>query len=681
MADTGTSLALVPEQPDPDALTVEDLEAIVGSEVQDAVEFIEEWLGHKRAQSTEYYRGDLFGNEEEGRSKYVSREVRDAVQSILPSLMRVFFSSERAVEFIPKNQEDVPAAEQATDYINWIILQDNPGFHTFYTVFKDALYNKAGIVKYWMDESVEVTFHEFTGLSDAAVAQLMQEPGVEIQEVRTQEAGPASSPELSPPRFHDLRVKRVRRSPRVRIAALPPEEFLIDRHAKSIEEARYVGHRTLKSVADLVAMGYDRDQLEELVSHSGTFDDAHEVYTRYQDLGGYWQGDNALNEAERPVLYCEHYIRVDWDGDGYDELRKICTLGEGFEIVANDPIPERPFVDFCVDPEPHRFWGEDIADQVKDLQEIKSAIIRNILDSLAQSIYPRTAVVEGRVNIEDVLNTEVGAIMRMDAPGMVQPFAMPFVGQQALPVLEMLDMQKKERVGTHNMALDADALQSTTKAAVDAQVQSARDRLELITRLIAEHGMKRLFAGLLRLVVANQDQSRMLRLRGRWAEVDPSTWNASMDVAVNVGLGNGLTEDRIHALSSTLEAQREVLMQMGPENPLVGFGRLRNTLAKLLELSGYKDVDQFWQPLELDYVPPPPPPPPPTPEEVIAQVEMQKIQADMMNDRAKLELERDKLIAEIHLKAAELGIELDIAKLKRDMEANRLQAQQGRSES
>lgn len=656
-----------------------DLEALLKAEIDDAVDYIEQTVGPERAESTRYYRGEPFGNETEGRSQVVSRDVRDSVQRILASLMDVFFGSERAVEFVPEGPEDVAVAEQQTDYVNYVLTQDNPGFSVFYSVFKDALDNKAGVVKWWLDESTEVTYHDLSGLDDAALGMVLGEPGVElisasstIDEAVAPVALQNGVPLEAVPQIHDVRVRRTRREPRIRIMAVPPEEFLIDRHAKDIDTARYVGHRCYKRFSDLVAMGYDPEVLEEHVAESERFGEAPETRARYGAQGGYFPTDHK-NPAERPILYVESYVRIDMDGDDIAELRKVCTLGDRYKVVANDPVAERPFAAFCPDPEPHTFFGSDIADQTKDIQLVRSNIRRSVLDSLSQSLYPRTAVVEGQVNIEDVLNTEVGAIIRQRAPGMVQPFVIPFVGNEALPMDEMLKAERDARIGEHNMALEADALQSTTKSAVNAQVEAATKRLKLIARIFAETGMKRVFQGLLRLAVAHQDKPRVVRLRNEWATVDPAVWNANKDVTVNVGLGHGLAEDRMNTLREALAFQWQVIGTMGPSNPLVGLGHLSTTFGKLAELAGWKDTSMFANRLPPDYQPPPPPPPPPTPEQIIAQVEMAKTQAKTQEEAAKLQFEREKMWVEVGVEIAKLEAQhnkaVDIEKIRRQVPA------------
>ena len=670
------------------AITSDELQAIVRSEIESAVDFIENDIGPERSESIKYYRGDPLGNEEEGRSQIVTRDLRDAVRQVLPQLVEVFLGSERANEFVPKNAEDRAQAEQATDYILHIITNDNPGVQEFYAWIKDSLYQKVGIIKWWKDDAKKVTYHSFSGLNDVALGLILDEPGVELVDLRStpdaQLAGMAIAQGMMPPMVHDGRVRRVTKETRFRIAAVPGEEFLIDRNARSIDSATYVGHRSLQSYTDLVAMGIPPDVVERHISQSATLTTNEVLTERFSNFGGYRPFDTQ-NKGEQKALYTESYIRIDVDGDNISELRKICTLGEDHEIVNGDgfgePVEDRPFASICPDPESHMFFGNDLADQTKDIQRIRTNVMRAVLDSLALSIHPRTGVVEGQANIEDVLNTEMGAVIRMNAPGMVQPFLVPFVGKEAIPVLALLQEERDSRLGIHNMALDADALQSTTSAAVSAQERAATQNVKMIARLYAETGVKRLMKGLLAMVVAHQDHARMVRLRNTWVEVDPRSWNADMDVTVNVGLGYGMVGDRIAALMSVKQTQEQILMQMGPSNPLCDLAQYRTTLAKLLELGGYKDASQFFNPLPPNFQLPPPPPPPPSPELILAKIEQEKTQAKLATDAANPELDRDKFYADVLLRTKEIetkyNTQIDLAQIKAAIEQNRIVRQAG----
>jgi len=652
-----------------------ELQAIITQDLVDAVSYVDSDLSPTRAKGTEYYRGDLFGNEVEGNSKVVAMEVRDTVSAMLPSLMRVFFNSENVVEFAPRGPEDVKMAQQATDYANYVFQNDNNGFLTSYAIFKDALVRKCGIAKFWWEDEEKVRIEEYTGLDDQTLEMLMQEPGAEVKivvsypdpsidEMQISTVDPLTGqPVMEPPAMvHDVQIKRITKDGRIRIMAVPPEELLLDRRARSFDDATIIAHRQMATMADLLAMGYDQDEIEENLSTTDL--DSNDEYLARQPLSTTFGTNDAANPMMRRVLYIEAYSRVDYDGDGIAELRKVCCMGGGYKVVRNLPASYIPFADFPCDPEPHTSPLEamSIFDITRDLQEIKSEILRNTLDSLAQSIHPRTAVVEGQVNIDDVLNNETGAIIRMRAPGMVQPLTTPFVGQAAFPMMEYMDQIKEDRTGMSKaaMGLNADALQSSTKAAVNATINASQGRIELTARILAE-GMKKLFKGILFLATTHQDKARMVRMRNEWVQIDPRFWDTSMDANINIALGNGDTNEKLQALMMIMAKQEQILQQLGPTNPLVTPQQFSNTLRKIVELSGFKDSTSFFQDIPADYVPPTPQPKP-TPEEVLAQVQAESIKADIQKKAAELELKRQQMIMDDDLTRDKMAQDLYLKK-------------------
>ena len=661
-----------------------ELQGIVAGELEDAVSYIDADVSPIRAKGTEYYRGDPFGNEEDGRSQVVAMEVRDTVSAMLPSLMRVFFSTENVVEYVPRGPEDVAGAQQATDYANYIFSNDNNGFMTTYALFKDSLVRKCGIAKYWWDESEEVKIEDYSGLDDQTVQMLMNEqaevkivvsypdPSVPMDMMQPQIDPMTGQPMPMPqPMLHDVQIKRTVKDGRIKIMAVPPEELIIDRRARSFDDAGIIAHRQMATVDDLLQMGYELEEIEENISSTDL--DSNDEYLARQPLSTTMGSGDSLNPGQRRVLYVESYIRVDFDGDGIPELRKVCCMGSGYTVVRNLPASYIPFVDFPCDPEPHTSPLEamSIFDLTHDIQEIKSEVLRNTLDSLAQSIHPRTAVVEGQVNIDDVLNNETGAIIRMRAPGMVQPFTTPFVGQAAFPMLDYMDQMREDRTGMSKaaMGLDADALQSSTKAAVAATIGASQGRIELQARILAE-GMKKLFKGILYLMTTHQDKPRMVRLRNEWVEIDPRVWNSSMDVTVNIGLGNGDTNERIQALTMIAGKQEQIMQQFGLSNPVVTPAMYIRSIQKIIELSGFKDASSYIQTLPADFQMPQSDAPKPTPEEVLAQVQAQSIQADIQKKAAELELKREQMIRDDDYRRDQLAQDLMLKKYELELKYN-----------
>ena len=670
-----------------------NLESVLRSEMDDAKDFISQ-VGEERAESTEYYLGNEPEETSTLQSRFVSTDVRDTILFMLPSIMRTFFGTKKIVEFVPYGPEDIPVAEQQTNYINYVVQEKNPGFKILYDVFKDALVRKAGYVKAFWDDSISSSTHEYTNIDPAQYQALIMDENVEIVSESVEMStmtmiDPMTNEEITQesPASYDLTIRRIKQKNQVCIEAIPPEEVLIARHARSLEESSYVAHRMVKTVSDLVAMGYDK---EEISQHAGYGSSAVDVEAFEEQIARNPFDDivypDRADTGSKDVLYIEHYLFYDLDEDGIDERVRVCTVGEGLHIMDMQPFDELPIISFCPDPEPHTAIGSCPADYLKPIQAAKSQIMRDTLDSLGHAIFPRMGIVEGQVNIDDVLNTDIGQPIRMRAPGMVQPFTIPFAGKEAFPILSYLDESKENRTGVSKASagLNAEALQSSTSAAVTATMSGAQGRIELICRHFAEGGMKDLFKLVNNLIIKHQDAEDVFRLDNEFIPVDPRYWDADKDMVVNVGLSKTNDEEKMTMLSQLAGKQEQILQTLGPNNPLVTLQQYANTLTRTIEMAGFKDASNFVTP----QVPPMPPQQPqgPSAEEMLAQAEMQKAQVsaqksiiDAETDRMKIIMDDDRTRdieeAQIRLKSAELqakyGTQVNIAEINAIMERDR----------
>ena len=674
---------------------MEHLAGVIKSEMDDAKDFIHQ-VGAERAESTEYYLGNEPAGNSSMQSEYVSTDVRDSVLFMLPSIMRTFFGTKKIVEFVPQGPEDIAIAEQQTNYVNYIIQEKNPGFQVLYSAFKDALVRKTGFVKVFWDDSISATTHEFTGLDPQSYQALTLDPNVEIvKETVTMETitqiDPMTGEQFTQeiPATYDLTIRSIKSKDQVCIESVPPEEVLISRNARDLETASYVAHRMIKSVSDLVAMGYDEEEIEQHATQTSSAIDPES----YEEVVARNPFDNMVypdrnDSGAKDVLYVEHYLFYDFDDDGIDERIRVCTVGDGVHVLNVEQWDDLPIAMFCPDPEPHTAIGSCPADYLKPIQAAKSQIMRDTLDSLGHSIFPRMAVVEGQVNIDDVLNTDIGQPIRVRAPGMVQPFTVPFAGKEAFPVLGYLDDAKENRTGVSKASagLNADALQSSTSAAVSATMSGAQGRIELICRHFAEGGLKQIFRVTNNLIIKHQNAQDVFRLEGKFIPVDPRYWNNDKDMIVNVAISKSSDEEK-YAILSQLAGKQELIMQtMGPNNPLVSLQQYSNTLTRMIEIAGFKDAQSF---INTEVQPTPPPSPEsqkPDPAEILAQAEAMKAQnlgqkaiIDAETDRMKIimedDRERDIKEAEIRLKAAELaakyGSQINIAEINAIMERDR----------
>jgi len=529
--------------------------------------------------------GEILGpTEGPSKSSFVSTDVRDAILMMLPSLIRIFAASENVISLVPRSPDDEDMAEQATNYVNYVFWNDNAGFLTLYGAFKDALTLKTGFAKWWTDNTKAIKRKTFENIT-------MEQLQMLLGEDQTAKIVPGSMKQNDSGGI-DVVVEGVENKPITRVEGVPPEEMRLDRYARTFAKSRIVGHERIVSIDELTAMGYSRDLCADYLQTQDVHNFTMEAMIRNPGRG-------MSTRVGDGVLYGEWYIRVDSDGDGVAELRYICTMGEDHEIVADQPANRIKFALFSVDPISHTLVGDSIADLTTDIQKIKTNMTRGVLDSLAESINPKTVVNELVTNLDDALNDDTGAVIRTrgDPSAAVQFAVTPFVGQQALPVLEYLDAVQQRRTGLSDAArgLDPKALQSSTMIGVEAVINGQQERTELVARVLAETGYRDLFHGLFNEIVECENQSRTLRVNGKWQTYHTSMFDADMSVEVNPTLGKGSDTVRMMTLQQIKQDQQMVFQQFGPTNPVVGIPEMLNTITDMLAIANIKNPSRYFK--------------------------------------------------------------------------------------
>lgn len=510
------------------------------------------------------------------------------------------------MEFEPETAKDVPLAKQATEYVNFIWNRDNPGFLTMYSWFTDALLSKNGVVKIWWDATPIQKRESYRGLDDRTFAKLVNDDDIEVSEhtERSEEIqlpempSPDGSQMITPPQVkiavHDVVVTRENPGGRVCVLTVPPEEFLISREARSICEARFCGHRRRRTLSDLIEDGYPRDIVERLTGDEAFPMNNMEELARNTVENEPFSDGTAFNNATRLVWVTEGYIKIDVDGDGVAELRQVTVAGSGFELLKNEAWDApRPFANLTPIILPHRFHGMAVADQIRDLQLIKSVIMRQYLDNLYLANNQREEVLESAIiDPQEVLTSTPGAKIRVKQMGSIAPIAVPNIGKQALEGLNYIDQVKENRTGVsqRTQGLGANALHETA-AGERMLMSAAMGKIELIARVFAETGVKDAFKLILKLVNMYQDKPRMIRLNDDFVEMDPSTWNADMDVRISVGMGTGDKDQQLqHALllgQMQNAAGQSGLLHITPENAMA-------TAEMAINAMGLKGVERFF---------------------------------------------------------------------------------------
>ena len=676
-----------------------ELRFIINNEINNALGFLGGELSNQRKKSIEYYLGEKLGTEIDGRSQVVSTDVADTIETILPSLMRIFTSSDQTVRCEPVSQEDIPLAEQATNYINYIFNKDNNGFQILYNWFKDALLEKNGIVKIYWCEDQSVNQETYKNLNDQEYQALVSDNDVEIVEheefedenaleqiEQLKEVAKSQGEEfnIETPKLHNVRIKKVYDKGYVKIENVPPEEFLIERTAKSIDDANFVAHRTVKTRSELIEMGYDPEIVAQLPATQIVLYN-NERLTRFKDVDEY-PYDQTPDESTESVELYECYVKVDYDGDGVAELRKVTVAGDAaYEMLDNEPVDHIPFCSLTPIPMPHRFYGRSVSELVQDVQLIKSTVLRQLLDNMYLTNNNRVAIMDGMVNLDDLLTSRPGGVVRTKQPPsqVMMPLQSQTISQQAFPLLEYLDTVRETRTGItrYTQGLDADALNKTATG-VNTLMNQTQMRMELIARIFAETGVKDLFKKIFELTCKYQDKERIIQLNNRFVPVKPTEWKDRYNITIHVGLGSGSKEQQLVILNSILERQLQAFqLQGGREYPMVALKNIYNTLTKMIENAGLKNVDNYFvNPDVGQQMVQPPAPPQPTP---IEKIEFTRIDAENKRKQAELELknrelqfESNKMLLDFETRLKELELkynaQIDSAGIKAEADLNKV---------
>jgi hypothetical protein len=584
----------------------DDVEAIARDAVTNAVDFVESNIASDRIKAQRYYDGETDIGHEEGRSKVVATKVRDTIRAIKPSLMRVFLATDKPVEYVPTNPQDAPAAEQATSYVSKL-FNEVGGYRIINDAFHDALLKRSGIVKAYWDTYEESETYEYSNLTDAEYSVIVNDDEVTvIEHEMTESMEVEMSPEMGmgmpeyQPAMHYLKISRKCVYGKLCVESIPPEEFFVDENAKSIDDAYVCVHRTEMRVGELVAMGYDFDEVVELtgLQYSDSFSETEDFYRRGYDQDH--DDENVLDPSMRLVAVSEAYMKIDVEGTGIPQMHKILLGGNDYQLLDYEPWGEVPFAHFEIDPEPHAFFGSSIADLIINDQDAYTSMLRGVLDNVALTNNPQRQIIDGMVNVDDLLNNEIGSIIRVAQDGAVRDLSVPFVAGQTLGALQYFDQEIESKTGVTKAStgLSPDALQATTATAVAATVQAQAGQIEVMARNLAEGGMRRLFKLILKLVVENSDDQKMQYFSGMdYTPIDPRMWNTGMDVSVNVGLGTGQEDQKLATLNQTLQLQMQIMQGYGLQNGVVTLTNIRNTLGDMLAVGGVKNADRYFQPM------------------------------------------------------------------------------------
>ena len=670
----------------------ESLLSFLQAEEADAGDFVWGKLADERETAMREYMRMPYGDEEEGRSSFVTSEVLDTIEWVRPALLKIFVGGDQAVTFEPTGPEDVAGAEQASDACNYVFFKQNNGFLIAYTAITDALMLKNCAVMWrWKEQEIVETVR-LKGVTDMQVAMKLQE----LQDSKP-EVVEASDPVVSvdqmgePVSYYEyVKIKTTKKQGKVCIEAFPPDELLVSRSwtAPLLDDCPYVCRMMRTTLSELREMGYDVDADD--LNTSDRINTSSDRTLRESDANEWIDHRDSVateDESRREGWLRFEFVLVDYDGDGISERRMIVRLND--KILKNEECSHVPIATASPILRSHRWDGHSLAELVSDLQRLGSVVTRGMLDSLYLANNPRKRVLTDTTgaplaNIDDLLDSRVGGLIRMTQVDAVTDEVTPWVGQQAFPMLEYVDRVRMNRSGVNYMSsgLDANAINKTAAGAriTDGRMQ---ERTELIARVFAETLFKPIFAGTLKLLTEYCMETLSFRLKGQFVQYDPQEWRNQYDMSINVGLGTGNKETQAMSLAQ-IEAAQMAAVQGGGMGLLVTPKNLYNLQTQKVKLAGLQNVDDFWTDPGENM---PKKPQQPSPEDIKAQAEQQKqateLQADQQKFQAQAHLDQQAEERRYAFEAEQRALDrqADLEKARIDAEVRLTIAQMSRIQS
>lgn len=648
------------------ALSETQLQAIIANQIELAKSHDKATRQTPREKALDYFLGnmDKYVPPEANRSKVVSRDVADTISRMLPGIMRVFTASDRMALAEPTDDEDIEFARQATDGLNYVFWKDNDGYQVVYDATWDALLNGNGIVKTYYDDTPVYSTSFHSGLTEDQVALLVQDEGTEVlaQTAREEMVEDPETGEPVPVQLFDLKIKRKKFDGSFVIDTIPGEDFLIHGDATDTEESPFNDHWQRKTRSDLVAMGYDKDEVAAIPSAAKN--DTAEAIARLNTS----DDTDATDSSMELVDYHECFVRIDVDGDGEAELIRACYAGSTNGKLLDWEVweDEGPFDDIKCEPIPHRWVARSVADETIDIQDVKTVLSRSLLNGTYWSTNPQRFATGKIRNPDQLDNPTFGGTVFGDPNSTVVNLEIPFKGDIALQGIAYMDevAQRRTGISRQTMALDPDALQNETAESVRDRKDISYGQTEILARNMAS-GWSKVFRKLMRLMIKHQDYARKVMFNGKQVVIDPRYWNADMNVTINVGLGTGSRDRDLAMLGQVLQSQlmlADRFMAAGAtEDAIDMLPKVIQTMTKMAESAGIRNPEDFYP----EY----------TQEKVAKLKAMAAEKAKQPPPEVQLEQMKQQAAAQQAQVDAQLTLQVEAGKLQAGAEAERMKAE------
>lgn len=547
-----------------------------------------------RKDALSYYLGDK-GETVEGRSSVVSTDVADAIEWIMPEVVKAFTQNNEVVTFDPVSSEDCRQAELESRFVYDTIMKDNDGFITFYEFFKDALMQKNGFLKVFYENTSNTQKEDYIQLTEPEYEMLISQDDVEVTGLSTEVISDDAGNTIE---VYNVNVIRRRFSGRVDVSCVAPEDIIVHKlhNSVSLKDCKFIAHQMYMTRSELIESGFDKELVDSLtpVGSEGSYNNRK---YRFDMQGESTQGNiDIIDDSLETYEISECYLFMDVDGDGIAERCKV-TVG-GFSnpsvVLEVEEVERWPFISATPIIMSHKLFGLSIYDRLKEIQDQKTAVWRNVLDNMYLKNNQRTVVVEGQVNLDDLLVSRPGGIIRAKTQNAVTPYQTPDLGADAYRMMDYLDQVRSGRSGVspegsiHDSAMG----DSVGSQGLEQLLSQKEELVGLMIRVFAETGIKPLCNMVRELLVQNKDVVENYEFKGEWVEVNPSTWEARTKSTVRVGTGSGNRKEQAAAIVSILSFQEKILQN--PNQTIVTEANVYNALNDYAKFSGMPGAGKYF---------------------------------------------------------------------------------------
>ena len=623
-------------------LSDEEILAICDDNVGRSVGYHDSELSRERANVMDYYSGDKPKPIHDGNSKYVSLDCWNGIESMKAALLETFSAGSKIVRFDPQSADDVKMAATCTSYTEYVAHRQNDLYSIMSSVIHDGLIARAGIAKVFWQEQEETTSEFFENLTEDELDMLLSQDNIELGEHEEDEIGLTSG---------EIRITRD--TSQVVIENIPPEEFLIESQAKSLDSVLFCAHRTKKTLSDLRLMGYSDKLLDKIGEHTDVdLDTDLEVLSRHDSVNA----DRGFNtegyqDQVRSVMVHEVYLEIDVEGSGVAELYKIMKAGN--VLLEKEKVNRKPFITFVPLPIPHAFYGNNFGAKLIDTQNARTVLTRSILDHAMITNNPRYTVLKGGLtNPKELIDNRVGGLVNVTRPDAIAPMMQSPLNPFTFQTLSMLESNMEDTTGVSKLSqgLDKNAVSKQNSAAMVEQLATmSQQRQKIIARNFATQWVKPMYQLIYQLVIENEDQAKLIEINGEYVEIDPSAWADKRDVTVELSLGYGEHEkesQKYMAMHQTFQSDPSLQKMYTAQNQY-------QLISKVMEMAGIKNVGEFLT--NPDDLPPEQPDP------------AQELQLELMKKQLEVQ-ERQTALGEMK---AQMGVE----NMKMKLELERLKAE------